>query len=201
MDSVLFSTGARGSGKSTRTQVDIDEYRRGRGRVLVWSPLEENDDYGGLLGVEPVRSLEAFAHQCAVADHVVYATDNPLPVLFDMWCKIVWRVGPCLAVAEELADVSQPGKAKGWWGILVRKGRHRRICIATATQRPTEVDSTIRSNATAVACFRLAKLSDQKLMADELGVDLLDIQSLQNYQFIEKDTTTGVVTRKKFELA
>jgi hypothetical protein len=199
VDSVLLSTGARGSGKSTRIKVDIEKHLRGYGRVRVWSPLEETDRYGDFLGVEPSRTIEEFVLQCT-RGHAVYVTDEPTPELFDIWCKAIWKDRDCLAVVDELADVSNPGKAKGWWGVLLRKGRHPKINIAAATQRPTEIDSTIRSNATNIACFRLMKLSDQKLMADELGVELADIQALQNYQYIEKDATTGAVKPYRFVL-
>lgn len=169
-------------------------HARGFGRVLVFSPLEETDRYGDLLGVVPSRTLPDFILQCSAGGHAVYAPDNPTPELFDMWCKIVWHERDVLALVDELADVSGPGKAKGWWGVLIRKGGHYGINIAAGAQRPTEVDSSIRGNATRILCFRLSKRSDRKLMADELDVELDLVTALRPLHFLDHNKLTGAVT-------
>lgn len=188
-DSVVFATGARGSGKSTW----LKQYARGFGRVLVWSPLEETDQYARELGVQPSRTLPAFLAEASTGAQAVYAPAHPTPALFDMWCKIVWSVADCLALVDELADVTPVGKAVGWWGALLRKGRHRRIDIAAGAQRPAEIDKTIIGNSTRVVCFRLARVTDRRLMADEIGVERATVDALQPLQFLDADRLTGRV--------
>lgn len=195
-DSVVFVAGARGSGKSSW----LKQYARGFPRVLVWSPLEPTDRYGHLLGVEPAKTLPAFL--TAPADgHAVYYPEHPTPAVFDVFCKIVWYVGDCLVLVDELADVTPVGKAVGWWGALVRKGRHRRIEIAAGAQRPAEIDKTIIGNATRCVCFRLKRHEDRRVMAAEMGVDQSMLDSLRPLQFVDADDLAGTVTRGRIAFA
>src|SRR5438046_580160 len=148
-DSVVFVAGARGSGKSSW----LKRYARGfHGRVLAWSPLEETDRYSSEFGVQPCRDLIDFLDAVSNGGHVVYAPAFPNPVIFDFFCKIVWFTGRCLTLVDELADVTPIGKAVGWWGSIVRKGRHRGVHIAAGAQRPAEVDKTIIGNSTRIVC-------------------------------------------------
>lgn len=194
MDSVVFATGARGSGKSSW----LKQYARGFGRVLVWSPMEQSDAYSSALDLPCTDSLSEFVYLAASAPlGAVYAPMNPTPELFDMWCKIVWHAGDCLALIDELADVTPVGKAVGWWGADVRKGRHRGINIAAGAQRAAEIDKTIIGNSTRIVCFRLARVTDRKLMADEIGVDRSLIDSLKPLEFLDADRLTGAVVASR----
>ena len=195
-DSVLFATGARGSGKSSL----IKQHARGFGRVLAWSPLEETDGYGPMLGVEPCSDLDVFV-RAAAAGSAVYAPHEPTPERFDMFCKVVWYARDCLLVVDELADVTPIGKAVGWWGAVVRKGRHRNICIAAGAQRPAEIDKTIIGNCTRIACFRMSRWRDRAMMADELGVDRAMLEGLRPLEFLDADMLTGQVTRRRIVFA
>lgn len=193
-DSVVFATGARGSGKTSWLKQHARE-RRG-GRVLVWSPVEESDRYAGVLGVAACGALHDFLAEVGNG-RAVYAPVIPTPSLFDMWCKIVFHEGDCLALVDELADVTPIGKAVGWWGALLRKGRHRRISIAAGAQRPAEIDKTIIGNSTRLVVFRLARVTDRRLMADEIGVDRADLDALRPLQFLDCDRLTGSVRRSR----
>ena len=197
-DSVVFATGARGSGKTSW----LKQYARGFGRVLVWSPVEESDDYAGVLGAGLCTDILSFLTAASGgARRLVYAPPYPTPAVFDVWCKVVYRVGTCLALVDELADVTPIGKAFGWWGALLRKGRHRRISIAGGAQRPAEIDKTILGNSTRLIVFRLARVTDRRLMADELGVDRDVLDALHPLQFLDCDRLTGSFHRSKIVFA
>lgn len=196
-DSVVFVAGARGSGKSSW----LKQYARGFPRVLVWSPLESTDRYAALWpSVWPEPRLDLFIGNAA-GGSAVYCPEHPTPALFDMFCKIVWHVGDCLVLVDELADVTPVGKAVGWWGALVRKGRHRRINIAAGAQRPAEIDKTIIGNATRCVCFRLKRHEDRRVMAAEMGVDQSMLDSLRPLQFVDADDVAGSVTRGRITFA
>jgi DNA helicase HerA-like ATPase len=92
-----------------------------------------------------------------------------------------------LVVVDELATVTNIGKAPGWWGRLIREGRHRRIEIAAAAQRPAEIDKTIIGNCTHLVVFRLGRLRDRQLMAEELDLERADIDQLEPLEFIRAD--------------
>ncbi|HWO42144.1 MAG TPA: hypothetical protein VNO43_10110 [Candidatus Eisenbacteria bacterium] len=188
-DSVVFATGARGSGKSSW----LKQYARGFGRVLVWSPVEQTDRYADVLGVLPCDGIGGFVSP-AFTGRAVCVPRYPTPAVFDMWCKIVWHVGDCLALVDELADVTPIGKAVGWWGSIVRKGRHRGITVAAGAQRPAEIDKTIIGNCTRLVCFRLARARDRAMMADELSIDRSMLDALAPLQFLDADMLTGKVT-------
>lgn len=196
-DSVVFVAGARGSGKSSW----LKQYARGFPRVLVWSPLEPTDRYGPLLGVEPGLYLHDFLAAATAGGSAVYCPQTPTPSLFDFFCKVVWHTGDCLVLVDELADVTPVGKAVGWWGALVRKGRHRRIEIAAGAQRPAEIDKTIIGNATRCVCFRLKRHEDRRVMAAEMGIDQSMLDALRPLQFVDADDIAGTVTRGRITFA
>ena len=96
-------------------------------------------------------------------------------------------------MVDELADVSNPGKARGHWGRLVREGRHHRIELAAATQRPQEIDTTTIPNATRLVVFRLGRRADRKLLADELDIELDRVSALRPLEFLDADRLNGAV--------
>lgn len=194
IDSVEFFVGARGTGKSTL----MKQRARGFGRVFAFSPYEKTNRYGDFLGVDPSPTLDHFLYTAAALGRAVWAPPRRAnPELFDQWCKNVWHLKDGLCLVDELAMVSKAGKAAGWWGDIVLFGRHQGLCVAAGAQRPTEVDSTIRGNNTRTFVFRLGKLSDRELMADEIGVDIERVTALQDLQFLEYDSRTGGVTPGK----
>lgn len=191
-DSVVFVSGARGSGKSSW----LKQYARGFGRVLVWDPMHE---YAEAFGIAPVGSLSALVEDKG-APLVVFAPDDPALVsakAFDFFCLVAWTRGAGLVLVDELATVTHAGKALGWWGRLIREGRHRQIEIAGAAQRPAEIDKTIIGNATRLVVFRLGRMRDRALMAEELDIDRAQIDALQPLEFLDADRLTRNVTRSR----
>lgn len=191
-DSVVFVSGARGSGKSSW----LKQYARGFGRVLVWDPMHE---YAEAFGVAPVGSLSALV-EAKGAPICVFAPDDPALVSaksFDFFCLVAWTRGAGLVLVDELATVTHAGKALGWWGRLIREGRHRQIEIAGAAQRPAEIDKTIIGNATRLVVFRLGRMRDRALMAEELDIDRAQIDALQPLEFLDADRLSHKVTRSR----
>jgi hypothetical protein len=100
---------------------------------------------------------------------------------FDAFCKIakLWgSLAPCTAVVEELADVTNPGKAPPAWGDLLRWARKLGINIYAITQRPSESDKTIVGLAHSIICHAMARHADQIYMARELGLEHSAVLSL-----------------------
>jgi len=189
-DSVTFVCGARGSGKSSW----LKQYARGFGRVLVWDPMRE---YGEALGVEAVGApsdLVALRHADPV---LVFAPEFVSTAAFDFFCHVAWSRRAGLVIADELAAVTHAGKASGWWGRLIREGRHRGIEIAGATQRPAEIDKTIIGNATRAVVFRLQRRADRELMAAELDIDRAQIDALAPLHFLDADLLSRRVTASR----
>lgn len=181
-DSVLFATGKRGSGKSSF----LKQYARGFGRVLVWDPKNE---YGQALGLYPIRSpaeLLARIREPRLVFVPPKGVEFKLLVrLFDLVSHAVALHRPrSLYLVDELAGVSRPGKGSGWWGYLEREGRHDGIELAAAAQRPTEIDTSLISNATRLVVFRLGRAQDRKLMAEELDIEVERLR-LRPFEFLD----------------
>lgn len=193
-DSVTFVAGARGSGKSSW----LKQYARGFGRALVWDPMHE---YGQALGVDVVRQPSDLAALYRSAPVLVFAPEVVNPDVFDFFSHVAWERGAGLVLADELATVTHAGKASGWWGRLIREGRHRQIEIAAAAQRPAEIDKTIIGNATRLIVFRLGRLADRRLMAEELDIDRAEIDRLEPLEFISADRLTRQVSRSRIVFA
>ena len=73
---------------------------------------------------------------------LAYVAGGSLQDEFDFWAGCVMYAGryvePLEAIAEELADVTSPGKAPGCWGILIRRGLKRGITLRCISQRWSE---------------------------------------------------------------
>lgn len=189
-DSVIFVAGARGSGKSSW----LKQYARGFGRALVWDPMHE---YGEALGVELVRRPSDLAAVYRAAPVLVFAPEIVNAEVFDFFSRVAWERGAGLVLVDELATVTHAGKASGWWGRLIREGRHKSIEIAAAAQRPAEIDKTIIGNATRLIVFRLGRLADRRLMAEELDLDRSEIDRLEPLEFVSADRLTREIYRSR----
>lgn len=192
-DSVVLAVGARHSGKSAF----LKQYARGFGRALVWDPKRE---YAKPLGVEEISSpRELWARKDEPV--LVFCPQFVTLELFEFVCECAWKRGNTLFLAEELADVSNPGKARGWWGRLIREGAHEQIQLAAAAQRPTEIDNTIRSNATRLVVFSLFHRADRKLMADEMDIDQSQVDALRALEFLDADRRARTITPARIVFA
>lgn len=153
--------------------------------------------------VRPVRSMKAL-HLLIVADlhhpgEFRYGYTGPVTrKAFVTFCKLatVWmkaRPEGC-AVIEELADVTNVGKAPEGWGEMVREGRHYSGDIYALTQRPTESDKTVAGNCDIIHAGRQSFPGDRKTMAEYLSVPVDQVTQLKNLQWIERDMRDGSVT-------
>jgi hypothetical protein len=203
-DGELFLvTGSRGSGKSSWV-MQREEHAP---RLLVWDALHEWTREGRVL---PVRSLREL-HQTIVAD---IRTPAPAfafgyigrvsPEAFETFCALAWSwmraraPAPPVLVAEELADVTNPGKAPYSWGRIVREGRHcPKSRVYGLTQRPAESDTTIAGNADVIHAGRQSRPRDRKTIAEYLDVPVTQVAALANLQFIERDLRTGALVHGK----
>lgn len=103
----------------------------------------------------------------------------------------------CAIVAEELADVTTPGKAPDAWGMLIRRGLKYGADIYAITQRPAESDKTVMGNASVIHCCGLQRAADRKYMAAEMDLDVSQLASLDRsrLEYVHKDMRTGETKR------
>lgn len=200
----ILVAGSRGSGKTAWTLQRVPQ--GANTRLLVWDTVGEWSRLGRCV---PVATLAELG-RLIVADtkrpgRFKVGYTGPLEMvtrrgntvqrvpLFPVFCRLAWvwmRVRPGHLVVEELADVTQPGKAPLEWGEVIRKGRHTGSTVIALTQRPAESDKTIAGNADLIHCGRLSFPGDRKSMAEYLDVPVGQITALPSLHWIERDMRT-----------
>lgn len=127
----VYVCGNSGTGKSA----SIKERIKKAPRVIVFDP---DDEYSALSGFKrvtrPADLVDLLARNPKRALKVAFVAEGEKH--FALWCKCVFAWANCVAVAEEIADVTSPAKAPPAWGRLIRRGRKYGIEIWAVTQRP-----------------------------------------------------------------
>lgn len=176
----MYFCGNSGTGKSSR----IKEMLKKAPRAIIFDP---DDEYSELSGV--VRVTSAGALFSALSKHknsnlkIAFVAEGIKA--FEFWanCAFLWR--NCVAVAEEIADVTTPSKAPPAWGRLIRRGRKYGVLICAVTQRPAEADKTILSNAATIRTGALGRHADREAIAREMDCKSSEISKLIPLDFIE----------------
>lgn len=151
-------------------------------RVIVW---DMKGEYSRDLGFERVPGAGLYDRLRAGPGRISVTSHDPRH--FQNFCTLAHWWGACAVVAEELADVTRPGKAPLEWGIVLRRGRDRALSVFAVSQRPTECDTTIFGLRTYTAAFYLPRANDRAYMARELDTDRRRLDALKPHQFLERN--------------
>lgn len=191
---IVLVTGSPGAGKTVYTMREVAS----ASRLIVWdSHLEWSGK--GCTGYADIPALVAACRTRAAA-HVAF-TGRVSQENFETFCRIalLWgRLAPCTVVAEELADVTNPGKAPHAWGDLLRWARKLGINVYAITQRPSESDKTIVGLAHRIVCHAMARHADQLYMARELGLEHRDVARLDRTKLEHIERGPDFSTRRAF---
>lgn len=185
---LIIVSGASRSGKTAW----VRQQTKAEKRVIVW---DIEAQWCNLTGYRKVTTrAELFAAiQSEKPGRLAYvATAENLKEEFNFWaaCVMVWGRyrGGCVAIAEELADVSTPAKAPQEWGILLRRGLKRGITIFAISQRWAEADKTAIGNASEFVVFRAAG-DDVAYMARKARIPVDSLEALQPLEYIRASVT------------
>ena len=188
---ITLVCGGSGSGKTAWLIRQIKKEKR----VLVW---DMKGEYSRDHGFEAVDTLPALIERLRKARAARIAFRSIRPAEFDQFCRAAYAWGSCVVIAEELADVTTPGKAPLGWGMVVRRGRDRALIVYGVTQRPAESDKTILGNVTRVHCCMLPFARDREYMARQLDIDQARIDALRPLDWIEREGMTIRSGKLKF---
>lgn len=188
---ITLVCGGSGSGKTAWLVRQIKRERR----VLVW---DMKGEFARDHGFEAVDTLSALIERLRKAKVARLSFRSVRPTDFDAFCRAAYAWGNCVVVAEELADVTTPGKAPLGWGMVVRRGRDRALVVYGVTQRPAESDKTIMGNVTRVHCCMLQRPGDRAYMAKEMGIDQARLDILQPLEWVEREGLTLRSGKLKF---
>ena len=190
---LVIVAGASRSGKTAWTARQV----RKLPRVLVWDAECQWAVLPGFRKVSGRRELIR-AVQGAGPARLAFVPGPDLRGDFDVWSAAAryWGTycGPCVVVAEELADVSTPAKAPAEWGMLVRRGLKRGISIYAISQRWAEADKTAVGNASEFVLFRMSSGDDIAYMARKTRVPAAELESLAPLQYV-RFSVTGDIER------
>jgi hypothetical protein len=187
--------GASGSGKSAALKQELLKAKTKR--LLVFDPEGEYADFGAVIDTVSALLAAVKAAGAGAMALVLKPSDNldRAREQFDMFCRIAYAGGNLTMVCEEIAFVTKPTAAPEGWSLCTLKGRKRKLKIYGSSQRPAAVDKNFFGNATRVRTGRLNYEQDLKTMANVLRVDVKEIADLLPLHYIERNMTTGAVTR------
>lgn len=191
--SIIFVTGGSGSGKTTYSMRRVARDRR----LNVW----DSQLQWGACGCTPVDSIPALAELCATREPAHLAYQGPVTrAHFERWCTIArcWvMLSPATVVVEELAGVSNPGKASPQWGELVRTVRKYAGTLLVISHRPAETDKTALANAHQIIVHGGGRVDDAAYIAREIGapVDAVLSLNLDRYERLEWTRRTRALKR------
>lgn len=189
---IVAIVGSSQSGKTAYTKNKIAKAKR----VLTW---DIEGQYPGTV-IRTKKALVAHIKKVAGGNAVIsYQAKNLND--FDFFCRVAYAWGllgeqagvSTVIVAEETADVTNPGKAPQGWGVLLRRGKKRGISIYAITQRLSESDKTAIGNADYVHACRLVLSNDRKAVANVLDVPLEQVKALladqdkAEFDYLQKD--------------
>ncbi|WP_218397979.1 hypothetical protein [Alteromonas lipotrueae] len=176
-----YICGNSGTGKSSHVKKVIEKAKR----VVVYDPDDEYGDQRGFVRVTSANDLAKMLQSHAKKPlKITYAPMRSTVKTFEFWARCAFLWGECVAVAEEIADVTSAGKAPPNWGTLIRRGRKYGVKILAVTQRPAEADKTILSNAAIIHCCALGRMADRKAIASEMDCDVSLIAKMIPLDFI-----------------
>ena len=188
-----------GRSRSGKTQKALDLIKKHK-CVLVWDVEEQ---YQVTHRARSQKQLLTYIEQCAGKKAVIGFTANLSD--FNYFCKVAfWYVRKCgelgkksAVVFEETADVTSPGKAPEYYGILLRRGLKYGCDLFAITQRPAESDKTAVGNASMIHICTMNLPRDRRYMAEMTGVPLQAIAAMKadqergSFDYISVDTNRG----------
>lgn len=185
---LVIVSGASRSGKTAWVRKETKAARR----VLVWDIEAQWCELPGFQKITSRADLFAAIQSAKPARLAFVSSGLDLKAEFNFWaaCVMLWGRyrGGCVAIAEELADVSTPAKAPQEWGILLRRGLKRGITIYAISQRWAEADKTAIGNASEFVVFR-ASGDDVAYMARKARIPADELEALRPLEFIRASVT------------
>ncbi len=157
------------SGKSTPIKAMIPKAKR----LLIW---DSKNEYGPAFKLKVIRSTPQLLTELRKAKGGGKFTFVPTGYSkqeFDQFCRLahIWnRQKEAVIVIEELAAVTNSGKASGYWGVLVNQSLGLGATILATVQRGQEVDKSVMNASTYLYVCQHNTEDDARYMAKKLGV-------------------------------
>lgn len=188
--------GTTGSGKGVGINAHMKKLKPTR--LIVFDPLKEYAHMGTV--VVTVRQLIAAMKNPAF--ELIWQPDDDTDFEskkfkseFVLFCKAAFIAGNLVMLVEELELVTKATWAPAAWRMCTKRGRHQRLIILAATQRPADADKAFWSSCTYIRCHALRETGDKDRMARVLDVTYEQINGLKTIAL--SDTQTRITYYEK----
>lgn len=169
--------GATGSGKGVSIERRLAALKPPR--LLIWDPRGEYAKQAKRVTLQGAVAAVSKAGAAPFKLRVQHEGDVGLEDAFGLLCRLSFQAADNLFLAEELSDVTKPSWAPPAWKKIMTQGRHQRLHIIGAAQRPALVDKNFLGNCTYIRVFTLRYRNDRVAMAESMDVPLADITALE----------------------
>ncbi len=185
--------GSTGSGKGVGVTGDLRELDAlGKlSRFLAVDPLKEYGEWGTVVTTVD----QAIAAMMRPTFRIIWQPDDETDYDskefkkdFQRLCKAVFLVGSMVFLVEELELFTRAAWAPPAWRMITKRGRHKRIIVIAATQRPADADMAFWSSCSYIRCHQLRLAKDRDRMAKELDVSYEQINGLKTIELSETKT-------------
>lgn len=192
--------GASGSGKGVSINARLADLKPAR--LLIWDPRDEYGRHAPAFRTLPAL-VAAFRRAGAGPVRARYVPGGALKLAdaFALVCALAFAAGALVFLAEELSDTTTASHAPAAWRRVVTQGRHAKLHVMGAAQRPALIDKTFLGNATYIRCFTLRYRDDRLAMSRALDVPEARVQALQTVEgagvtvinYVERDFRAGML--------
>lgn len=185
------------SGKSTPIKAMIPNAKR----LLIWDAKNEYSAAFNLTVIKSLPQLLTALRKATGSARFAYVPSGYSKAEFDGFCRLahIWnRQKETVIVIEELAAVTNAGKASGYWGVLVNQSLGLGATLLATVQRGQEVDKSIMNASSYMYVCQHNTDDDAKYMAKKLGVDYAKIPR-KPLEFLIWTPSRGEVSRGHVE--
>ncbi len=195
---LVVISGASRSGKTAY----VRKVTKGEKRIIAYDPEDQWAQLPGWTRITRREDLYRVAHRRGPV-RAGFVAAGDLKRAFDFWAGCIFNAGryyePITAIAEEIADVTTPSKAPGYWGMLVRRGLKRGITIYAISQRWSEADKTAFGNASEFVMFRQSSGDDVRYLARKTRVPESEIEGLMPLEYVKYSAVGEGTVRGKLK--
>ena len=184
------------SGKSTPIKALISSTKKAP-RVLVWDAKNEYAPSLGLTVINSLQDLLTTLRSTRGQGRFAYVPTGFNRKDFDGFCHLAhtWnRQKEAVIVVEELAAVTNTGKASGYWGVLVNQSLGLGATLLATVQRGQEVDKSVMNAASYLYVCQHNTHDDALYMSKKLGVSVETIPR-QPLQFLLWSPSQGQLSK------
>ena len=190
--------GATGSGKGVGINQHLNDLKPER--LLVFDPLKEYAARGQVVTTVSQAIAAMKRQNFKIIWQPFDSTDfegKHFKAQFALFCAAAFEAGDLCLLVEELELVTKPTWAPAAWRMCTKRGRHQRLTIMAATQRPADADKAFWSSCTYIRVHALRETGDKDRMARVLDLPYDQISGLVTTA-ISDDKTSITYAEKDF---